>query len=76
MVDRFKLFKQLRVLIFESINFSKYREGQLLKALTETNSEQIVLQNAELQNAELQNAENTKCRITKRRLQNVESYKR
>jgi hypothetical protein len=36
----------------------------------------IVLQNVELQNAELQNAENTKRRITKCRLQIVESYKR
>jgi hypothetical protein len=36
----------------------------------------IVLQNVKLPNAELQNAKNTKRRIAKRRLQNVESYKR
>ncbi len=36
----------------------------------------IVLQNVELPNAELQNVENTKRRITKRQLQNIESYKR
>jgi hypothetical protein len=36
----------------------------------------VVLQNVKLQNAESQNGENTKRLITKRRLQNVESYKR
>jgi hypothetical protein len=46
-----------------------------LKKLIEIVLQNVELQNVELQNAELQNVEKTKCRITKRRLQNVESYK-